>query len=63
MTDFLKDIERMVENGVKEQTLQHLKDEGFKIECSHCKHSFITKEITAKCPNCSKTTEVVFNFN
>lgn len=63
MADFLNDIKKMAEQGVKDQALQTLKTDGFEIECSNCKHPFTTKEIMATCPNCSKVTEVVFNFN
>ena len=62
MSDIFKDIKKMAEQGVKDQTLQTLKTDGFEIECANCKQSFIARKIKAVCPNCSETTEITFNF-
>lgn len=62
MPDIFKDIKKLAKQGVKEQTQQALKTDGFEIECANCNQLFLAKKIKAVCPNCSKITEVILDF-
>ena len=61
MSDIFKNNKEL-EKDLKNHVLKTLKTDGFEIECSFCQTQFVAKTIKAVCPNCSKTTEITFNF-